>query len=81
MKFKYDDGRTLLSPKRHQTNMRCRAYLSGTGILTCFPFPLLELPQKLGSTNPRMTKHCRGTLARKEDGILTHLGYYYRQDS
>ena len=24
--------------------------------------------------------HCRGTLAHKAEGILTLLGYYYRQD-
>lgn len=78
---KYDDGRTSPIPKCFQASVRCRSYPSGAGILTCFPFPLFGLRQQLGSTNPRLTKHCRGTLALKEDGILTHLGYYYRQDS
>ena len=49
-------------------------------MLTCFPFPTKELPCWLGSTNPRLTKHCRGNLAHKADGFLTHLSYYYRQD-
>lgn len=77
----YKDNCTSPSPKCLQIGIRCRSYPSGAGILTCFPFPLFGLRQQLGPTNPRLTKHCRGTLALKEDGILTHLGYYYRQDS
>ena len=75
------DGTVSHIPKYNNQALRYRAYPNGAGILTCFPFPLLELPQQLGSTNPRLTKHCRGTLALKADGILTHLSYYYQQDS
>ena len=77
---KQHDGAAPPILKRHRMGFRCRTYPSGAGILTCFPFPTKELPSGLGSTNPRLTMHCRGTLAHKADGILTHLCYYYWQD-
>ena len=39
-------------PKRQKYNSRCRTYKSSTGILTCFPFLLVQLGLQLGSTNP-----------------------------
>ena len=39
---------------------------------------MLNLP--LGPANPRLTTHCRGTLALAAAGILTRLRCYYRQD-
>jgi len=38
------------------------------------------LTEVLGSTNPRLTTHCRGTLALTAVGILTRLWCYYRRD-
>jgi hypothetical protein len=32
------DGDCRPNPKRQKQGLRCRAYIRGTGILTCFPF-------------------------------------------
>src|SRR3972149_721993 len=38
-----------------------------------FPFRLIRLRVALGPTYPRLTTHCRGTLAPTTEGILTPL--------
>ena len=38
-----------------------------------FPFRLIRLRHALGPTYPRLTTHCRGTLAPSTEGILTPL--------
>ena len=53
---------------------------SGTGILTGFPLREGRLAPPLGPANPRLTTHCRGTLALSAVGIPTRLRSYYRQD-
>ena len=40
------------SPKRQKSDLCCHAYTCSTGILTCFPLPLLQLGAWLGSTYP-----------------------------
>ena len=40
------------SPKCQKLDLRRRTYFCSTGILTCFPFPSLQLGDWLGSTNP-----------------------------
>ena len=57
-----------------------QSYLHGTGILTGFPFGGFELRPTLGPADPRLTTHCRGTLALSAAGILTRLCCYYRRD-
>ena len=54
------DSRTI--PNRQRTTLRCRAYVLGTGILTCFPFPCLQLGTQLGPTNPQSTIVAEETL-------------------
>jgi len=44
------------------------------------PFRWLRLRATLGPTYPRLTTHCRGTLAPTAEGILTPLCCYYRRD-
>ncbi len=44
-------------------------WLDGTGILTCFPFAVLELRYGLGSTNPRLT------IVAEEPWPLRRLGF------
>jgi hypothetical protein len=34
--------------------LRCRVYSSSAGILTCFPFGVLQLGYVLGSANPQL---------------------------
>lgn len=46
------DGAAWSTLRRQVANA---IWLSGTGILTCFPFDILELRYILGSTNPRLT--------------------------
>ena len=48
--------------------------------LNRFPFRQARLGLALGSTYPRLTTHCRGTLAPSTEEILTPLGCYYRRD-
>ena len=40
------------TPKCRKYNFRCRVYKDGTGILTGFPFPPIQLGGRLGPTNP-----------------------------
>ena len=47
MWLKQGDGPAFHSNKRQND--------TGTGILTCFPFGVLELRHILGPTNPRLT--------------------------
>ena len=78
-----DRARTLLGLPRcvRDWASRCRdAYHRGSGILTGFPFGQLDLGVPLGPTNPRLTTHCRGTLAPSAIGILTRLRCYYHRD-
>ena len=46
------DSRCRSSPKGQKLDLCCHIYLNNTGILTCLPFPLLQLGDWLGSTNP-----------------------------
>ena len=48
--------------------------------LNRFPFRQARLRPALGSTYPRLTTRCRGTLAPSMEGILTPLSCYYPQD-
>ena len=45
-----------------------------------FPFRHGRLRHALGPTYPRLTTHCRGTLALSAEGILTPLCCYYHRD-
>ena len=47
-----NDSSCLSSQKRQQQNLRCRTYFSSKGILTFFPFPIIQLRNRLGFTNP-----------------------------
>ena len=42
------------SPMRQKPSLRCRTYHPGAGILTGFPFGMLQLGHALGPTNPRL---------------------------
>ncbi len=53
--LKQGDSPARLSPKRLEKGSRCRMYLRGTGILTCFPFEHVKLCMSLGPTNPQPT--------------------------
>ena len=53
------DSLARSSPKRRERDLRCRTYLRGAGILTCFPFGLFELRQALGPANPGLTNIAR----------------------
>jgi hypothetical protein len=46
-----DDDPAQHTPKRQGFTLQT----DGTGILTCFPFGVLELRYTLGPTNPRLT--------------------------
>jgi len=48
--------------------------------LNRFPFRQARLRLALGPTYPRLTTHCRGTLAPSMEGILTPLRCYFHQD-
>ncbi len=52
-------GRHIL--KRRENALRCRAYSSRAGILTCFPFGALLLGCVLGSPNPQLNRPSRPT--------------------
>ncbi len=69
-----------LIPKRQKTRMLCSAYAHGAGILTCFPFVLLELPKNLGSTNPQLTNVAEETVPYPVSRILAWICCYLRQD-
>ncbi len=49
--------------------LRCRAYLSGTGILTGFPFVLLQLASHLGSPYPWLTNIAKETMCFRRPGF------------
>ena len=48
--FRQNDDSAPPIPKRLENSMRCRVYLQGTGVLTCFPFVYVVLRVHLGST-------------------------------
>lgn len=72
--------RAPLILKRQKARMLCSAYIHGAGILTCFPFGLLVLPQTLGSTNPQLTNMAEETVPYPVSRILTWICCYLRQD-
>ena len=67
--------------KRQGPGLPCgERYPAGAGILTGFPFGPSWLRGALGPAYPRLTTHCRGTLAPAAEGISTPLCCYYRRD-
>ena len=52
--LRHRDGDAQAIPKRHGSDMRCRRYPQGTGILTRFPFLRVGLRAELGPTNPQL---------------------------
>ncbi len=67
-------------PRRQKARMLCSAYAYSAGILTCFPFILLELPKNLGSTNPQLTNVAEETVPYPVSRILAWICCYLRQD-
>lgn len=85
---------TCFSPLRYSTCVYCfnRATAlrliarsvrldTGTGILTCFPFGVLELRHILGPTNPRLTNIVEETWPLRRSGFSPDSSFYYCQNS
>jgi len=53
---------------------------AGTGILTCFPFGVLDLRYVLGPTNPRLTNIVEETWPLRRYGFSPYLSFYYCQN-
>lgn len=66
--------------RRQECRMLCSAYAHGAGILTCFPFVILELPNDLGPTNPQLKNMAEETVPYPVSRILAWICCYLRQD-
>jgi hypothetical protein len=69
------------TPKRYALGLASPRVPSQYWNINQFPFRPVMLTLALGSTNSRLTTHCRETLALSAIGILTRLSCYYRRDS
>ncbi len=69
--FLLDRKTILLGLSRSVTGLvlRCRAYNSGTGISTCFPFEQYQLRLPLGPTNPQLTNSAEEPLLFRRQGF------------
>jgi hypothetical protein len=70
------------SSQKCQTSiLRHRTYYLSTRILTCFPFPIIQIMNSVRINLPLTDRHGQGTLALSAALILTTLCSYYHQDS
>ena len=76
----YPDKGSWPTLKRQELTLRCRVYLDGTGILTCFPFLPKELPRELGPAYPQLTNIAVEPLPLRRWGFSPHLCCYYYRD-
>ena len=65
--------RYQLSPNSQKYDLCCHIYLHSTGILTCFPFFILQVMELIRTNLPLTDLHCQGTLALSVTEILTLL--------
>ena len=68
------------SQKCQKYNLCYHTYSTSTRILTCFPFPNVQIMESVRIDLPLTDLHCQGTLALSVTEILTLLRSYSHQD-